>query len=123
LQSGGACRPTVRNQAERLHGFRTTPGDKCPFSSSGPQVARSTGLIALNTRVPVTERWSVQAFGYGTRLSGHTGSGPPHGTSSRSLEPAPCRALLLSQRGLKLQAWLFNSDVNMSDGKGTVRVG
>jgi hypothetical protein len=34
-----------------------------------------------------------------------------------------CRALLLSQRGPKLQAWLFNSDVIMSDGKGTVRVG
>jgi hypothetical protein len=31
----------------------------------------------------------VQSFGYGTRLSGHTGSGPPHGTGSRSLEPAP----------------------------------
>jgi hypothetical protein len=66
----------------------------------------------------------VQAFGYGTRLSGHTGSGPPHGTSYRSLEPAPgYRALLLSQRGLKVQAWLFNSDVIMSDGKGTVWVG
>jgi hypothetical protein len=34
-----------------------------------------------------------------------------------------CRALLLSQRGPKLQAWLFNSDVIMSDGMGTVRVG
>jgi hypothetical protein len=31
----------------------------------------------------------VQAFEYGTKLSGHTGSGPPHGTRSRSLEPAP----------------------------------
>jgi hypothetical protein len=31
----------------------------------------------------------VQAFGYGTRLSGHTGSGPPHGMGSRSLEMAP----------------------------------
>jgi len=88
LDSGGACRPTVRNQAERLHGLRTTPGDKCPFSSSGPQVVGPTGLIAPNTRVPVTEWWSVQAFGYGTRLSGHTGSGPPHGMGSRSLELA-----------------------------------
>jgi hypothetical protein len=79
----------VRNQVERLHGLRTTPGDKCPFSSSRPQVAGPTGLIAPNTRVPVTEWWSVQAFGYGTRLSGHTGSGPPHGTGSHSLEPAP----------------------------------
>jgi hypothetical protein len=35
------------------------------------------------------EWWSVQAFGYGTKLSGHTGSGPPHGTESRSLELAP----------------------------------
>jgi hypothetical protein len=70
------------------------------------------------------EWWSVQAFGYGTRISGHTGSEPPHGTGYRSLEPAPsCRALLLSQRGPKLQAWLFNSDVIMSDGKGTVWVG
>jgi hypothetical protein len=34
-----------------------------------------------------------------------------------------CRALLLSQRGPKLQAWMFNSDVIMSDGKGTVWVG
>jgi hypothetical protein len=31
----------------------------------------------------------VQDFGYGTRLSGHIGSGPPHGTGSHSLEPAP----------------------------------
>jgi hypothetical protein len=29
----------------------------------------------------------VQTFGYGTRLSGHTGSEPPHGTVFRSLEP------------------------------------
>jgi hypothetical protein len=81
--------PKVQNQAERLHGLQTTPRDKCPFSSSGPQVAGPTGLIAPNTRVPVTKWWSVQAFGYGTRLSGHTGFGPPHGMGSRSLEPAP----------------------------------
>jgi hypothetical protein len=31
----------------------------------------------------------VQDFGYGTRLSGHTGSRPPHGTGSHSLELAP----------------------------------
>jgi hypothetical protein len=31
----------------------------------------------------------VQAFGYGTRLIGHTSSRPPHGTGSRSPEPAP----------------------------------
>jgi hypothetical protein len=30
---------TVRDQAERLHGLWTTLGDKCPFPSSGPQVA------------------------------------------------------------------------------------
>jgi hypothetical protein len=66
----------------------------------------------------------VQAFGYGTRLSGHTGSGPPHGTGSHSLETAPvCRAPLLSQRGPKLQSWLFNLDVIMSDGMGTAWVG
>jgi hypothetical protein len=35
------------------------------------------------------EWWSVQDFGYGTRLTGHTNSGPPYGTSIRSLEPAP----------------------------------
>jgi hypothetical protein len=38
-------------------------------------------------------------------------------------QPIGCRALLLSQRGPKLQAWLFNSDVIMSDGMGTVWVG
>jgi hypothetical protein len=65
----------------------------------------------------------VQAFGYGTRLSGHTGSGPPHGTASCSPEPAPrLSALLLSQRDPKLQAWLFHLDVIISDGKGTVWV-
>jgi hypothetical protein len=42
----------------------------------------------------------VQDFGYGTRLTGHTDSGPPHGTGIRSLEPAPrffpvfCKVLL-----------------------------
>jgi hypothetical protein len=35
------------------------------------------------------EWWSVQDFGYGTRLTGHTGFGPPYGTGIRSLEPAP----------------------------------
>jgi hypothetical protein len=35
------------------------------------------------------EWWSVQDFGYGTRLTGHTGSGPSYGTGIRSLEPAP----------------------------------
>jgi hypothetical protein len=33
--------------------------------------------------------WSVQDFGYRTRLTGHTGSEPPYGTDIRSLEPAP----------------------------------
>jgi hypothetical protein len=42
----------VRDQAERLHGLWTTPGDKCPFSSSGPEVVGPTGLIALDTRYP-----------------------------------------------------------------------
>jgi hypothetical protein len=32
---------------------------------------------------------SVQDFGYGARLTGHTGSGPPYGTGARSLEPSP----------------------------------
>jgi hypothetical protein len=35
------------------------------------------------------EWWSVQDFGYGTRLTGHTGSGPSYGTGICSLEPAP----------------------------------
>jgi hypothetical protein len=35
------------------------------------------------------EWWSVQDFGYGTRLTSHTGSGPPYGTGIRSLELAP----------------------------------
>jgi hypothetical protein len=35
------------------------------------------------------EWWSVQGFGYGTRLTDHTGSGPPYGTGIRSLEPTP----------------------------------
>jgi hypothetical protein len=35
------------------------------------------------------EWWSVQDFRYETRLTGHIGSGPPYGTSIRSLEPAP----------------------------------
>jgi hypothetical protein len=33
--------------------------------------------------------WSVQDFGYETRLTGHTGSGPPYGTGIRSLELPP----------------------------------
>jgi hypothetical protein len=45
--------------------------------------------LVLNTRTPATEWWSVQDFGYGTRLTGHTGFGPPYGTGIRSLEPAP----------------------------------
>jgi hypothetical protein len=35
------------------------------------------------------ERWSVQGFGYGTRLTGHTGSRPPYGMDIRSLKLAP----------------------------------
>jgi hypothetical protein len=34
-----------------------------------------------------------------------------------------CQALLLSQRGPKLQDWLLNSDVIMSEWVGTVWVG
>jgi hypothetical protein len=37
--------------------------------------------------------------------------------------PPGCRALLLSHRGPKLQAWLFNSDVIMPDRMGTGQVG
>jgi hypothetical protein len=49
MQGGGACRPTVRDQVERLHGLRTTLGDQCPFSSSGPKVVGPAGLITLDT--------------------------------------------------------------------------
>jgi hypothetical protein len=75
----------------RLSGYTAPdhPGGKYLFPSSGPQVVGRTGLIALSTRVPVTEWWSEQGFGYGTRLTGHAGSRPPHGTYSRSSEPAP----------------------------------
>jgi hypothetical protein len=54
--------------------------------------------LVLNTRTPTTEWWSVQDFGYGTRLTGHTGSGPPYGTGIRSLEPAPRPSLVFVKR-------------------------
>jgi hypothetical protein len=54
----------VRDQAERLHGLRTTPWNGVPFSRAGPQAVR-----------------------------------PPN----------------FRIRGPKLQAWLLNSDVVMSD--------
>jgi hypothetical protein len=63
-RGGGACRPTVRDQAERLHGLQTTPWNGVPFSRSGPQAVR-----------------------------------PPY----------------FRIMGPKLQAWLLNSDVIMSD--------
>jgi hypothetical protein len=89
----------------RLSGYtatrlRTTPGDKHRFSSSGPQVVGRTRLIVPSTWASIMERWSVQDFGYGTRLTGHTGPGPPHGTGTHSLEPVPrlfscfCKVLL-----------------------------
>jgi hypothetical protein len=37
--------------------------------------------------------------------------------------PPGCRALLLSHRGPKLQAWLFNPDVIMPDRTGAGQVG
>jgi hypothetical protein len=83
------------DQAERLHGFRTPSGDKCPFFRAGPPGCWTHRTIVLNTRTPITEWWSVQDFGYGTRLTGHTGSGPPYGTGIRSLEPAPRPPLFL----------------------------
>jgi hypothetical protein len=60
----GACRPTVQDLAERLHGLRTTLWNGVLFSRAGPQAV-----------------------------------GPPY----------------LCIRGPKLQVWLFNSDVAMSD--------
>jgi hypothetical protein len=45
--------------------------------------------FSLNTRTPAAEWWSVQDFGYGTRLTGHTGSGPPYGTGIRP-QAFPC---------------------------------
>jgi hypothetical protein len=59
------------------------------FFKAGPPGCWTHMTIVLNTRTPVMEWWSVQDFGYGTRLTGHTGSGPPYGTGIRSLEPAP----------------------------------
>jgi hypothetical protein len=51
-------------------------------------------------------------LGYGTELSGYTA---PDLSMERALvlqsRPLGCRTLLLSQRGPKLQAWLFNLDV------------
>jgi hypothetical protein len=38
-------------------------------------------------------------------------------------QPPGCRDLLLSHRGPKPQAWLFNSDVIMPDRMGIGRVG
>jgi hypothetical protein len=38
---------------------------------------RTHRTIAPNTRVPVIEWWSVQAFGYETRLSGYTAPDHP----------------------------------------------
>jgi hypothetical protein len=69
--------------------FQTTPGVKRLLSSSRPQVVGPTELIVPTTRALVMEWWSVQNFGYGTRLIGRTGSRPPHGTGTRSSEPAP----------------------------------
>jgi hypothetical protein len=65
------------------------PGDKCLLFKAGPLGYWTLKTIVLNTRAPVIEWWSVQDFGYGTRLTGHTGSGPPYGMGIRSLEPTP----------------------------------
>jgi hypothetical protein len=59
------------------------------FFETGPLVRWTHRTIVLNTRTPVMERWSVQGFGYGTRLTGHTGSRPPYGMDIRSLKLAP----------------------------------
>jgi hypothetical protein len=59
------------------------------FFKIGPLVRWTHRTIVLNTRTPIMEWWSVQGFGYGTRLTSHTGSGPPYGTGIRSLEPPP----------------------------------
>jgi hypothetical protein len=88
-QGGGVCRPTVQDLAERLHGFRTPLGDKCLFFKAGPLGCWVHRTLVLNTRTLTTGWWSVQDFGYGTRLTGHTCSGPPYGADVRSLELAP----------------------------------
>jgi hypothetical protein len=82
-------RPTAQDLTERLHGFQTPPRDKCLFFKAGPPGCWMHRTIVLNTRTLVMVWWSVQDFGYGTRLTGHTGSRPPYGTGIRSLEPAP----------------------------------
>jgi hypothetical protein len=53
----------VRDQAERLHGFQTPPGDKCPFFKGGPPGCWTHRTIVPNTRAPVMEWWSVQGLG------------------------------------------------------------
>jgi hypothetical protein len=70
--------------------------------------------IAPNTRVSVTEV-ECAGLGYGTGLSGY--AAPDHSMERAPVlqsRPPGCRTLLLSQRGLKMQAWLLNSDVIMS---------
>jgi hypothetical protein len=57
------------------------------FFKAGPPGCWTHRTVVLNTR--------VQDFGYGTRLTGHTGSGPPYGTGIRSLEPALGLSLFL----------------------------
>jgi hypothetical protein len=56
----------------RLSGYMVSgpPGDKCPFFGAGPPGCWTHRTIVLNTRTPVTEWWSVQDFGYRTRLTG-----------------------------------------------------
>jgi hypothetical protein len=58
-QGGGVCKLTVRDQAERLHGFRTPSGDKCLFFKARPPGCWTHRTIVLNTRTPVMEWWSV----------------------------------------------------------------
>jgi hypothetical protein len=42
----------VRDQAERLHGLRTTPWNGVLFSRAGPKVVGLAGLIAPDTKSP-----------------------------------------------------------------------
>jgi hypothetical protein len=46
------------------------------LQSAGRPGRRTHRTIAPGTRTSVTEWWSVHGFRYGTRLTGHTGSGP-----------------------------------------------
>jgi hypothetical protein len=106
----------VRVQAERLHGLWTTPGDYCPFSSFGPEVVGPAGLITLDTKfpsrgggacMPMVQDLAERLHGLQTTLW----NGVPFSRAGPQAVGPPYFCI----RGPKLQSWLFNLDVAMSD--------